>query len=418
MRLALFLFLATSVAAAQQTSPAKPARTSPWFNAQSIDFVALTPAPPASGSQLDRQDMQAVLLAQRTRTSAQIQQAQADDKEEDIFAFASVFGSLGPKFNAAELPVTAVLSQHLREASSVVNPPLKLRFARPRPFVASTLVHPVCEKTASNSFPSGHSMVGTLEALALTQIVPEQSTEIFRRLDQYAHNRVVCGVHYPSDVAASRTLSASLFGLIAASPAFQKELASARAEVRSHLVGLTAGSAEPAVARDYLANNTVLIVRHAEKPDDSTGQPGLTEAGRHRAEAYSKYFQPFKEDGMKLKISALYAGADSEASIRPRLTMEPLSKASGMPLNTTIGTKDPEALRSLLRTQPHGDTPLICWRHGQIPALLTALGAAPGSLLPSGKWPDEVYDWVVVLKFDAQGRLQSQKLVRETLRVD
>jgi len=416
LRLALFLFLATSVAAAQQAAPAKPARTSPWFNAQNIDFVALTPAPPASGSALDRQDMQAVLLAQRTRTSAQIQRAQADDKEEDIFVFASVFGSFGSKFNAAELPVTAALSQHLRDASGVVNSPLKLRFARPRPFVASTLVHPVCEKTASNSFPSGHSMVGTLEALALTQIVPEQSTEIFRRLDQYAHNRVVCGVHYPSDVAASRTLSASLFGLIAASPAFQKELASARAEVRNHM-GLTAGSAEPVVARDYLANNTVLIVRHAEKPDDSTGQPGLTEAGRHRAEAYRKYFQPFREDGMKLKISALYAGADSESSIRPRLTLEPLSKASGMALNTAIGTKDPEALRALLRTQPHGETPLICWRHGQIPALLSTLGAAPASLLPGGKWPDEVYDWVVVLQFDAQGRLASQKLVRETLQV-
>jgi acid phosphatase (class A) len=106
-------------------------------------------------------------------------------------------------------------------------------------------------------------MVGTLEALALTQIVPEQSTEILRRLDQYAHNRVVCGVHYPSDVAASRMLSASLFGLIAASPAFQKELASARAEVRNHL-GLTASSAEPAAAGSYLANNTVLIVRHAK----------------------------------------------------------------------------------------------------------------------------------------------------------
>ena len=40
-------------------------------------------------------------------------------------------------------------------------------------------------------------MVGTLEALALTQIVPERSTEILQRLDQYTHNRVVCGVHYP-----------------------------------------------------------------------------------------------------------------------------------------------------------------------------------------------------------------------------
>ena len=189
--------------------------------------------------------MKEVLLAQRTRTSAEIQRAQADDKEEDIFIFASV---LGTNFNAAELPLTAALSQHLRDASAVINPPLKLHFARPRPFVASTQVHPVCEKTATNSFPSGHSMVGTLEALALTQIVPERSPEILHRLDQYTRSRVVCGVHYPSDVDASRTISSVLFGVIAASPAFQKELAAAREEVRKRLT-LSAGAIAPVPAQ-------------------------------------------------------------------------------------------------------------------------------------------------------------------------
>ncbi|HEY4354482.1 MAG TPA: phosphatase PAP2 family protein [Acidobacteriaceae bacterium] len=240
MRLIVLLLFTTSIAGAQQASSMKPERSSPWFNPQTINFAALTPTPPVPGSKLDQRDMNDVLLAQRTRTPAQIQQAQADDKEEDIFIFASV---LGPRFNAAELPQTTDLSQHLRQASSVVNPPLKLRFARPRPFVASTRVHPVCEKTASGSFPSGHSMVGTLEALALTQIVPERSQEILQRLDEYLHHRVVCGVHYPSDIAASRMISSSLFGLIAASPAFQKELAAARTEVRNHL-GLPVDTAE------------------------------------------------------------------------------------------------------------------------------------------------------------------------------
>ena len=414
MRIILLLLFTTAIAGAQQAAPTKRARTSPWFNAQTIDFAALTPAPPVPGSELDRQDMKEVLLAQRTRTSAEIQQAQADDREEDLFVFASV---LGPKFKAAELPLAAAFSQHLRDASAVVNPALKLRFARPRPFIASTQVHPVCRETASYSFPSGHSMVGTLEALALTQMVPERSAEVLHRLDEYMHNRVVCGVHYPSDVAASRLIASSIFGLIAVSPSFQSELASAQAEVRNHL-GLPANSTRSSPAQDYLSNNTVLIVRHAEKPLTSTGQPGLTEVGRHRAEAYARYFQPFRQDGVKLNISALYAGADSSNSIRPRLTLEPLSKASGLPLNTAISTKDPESLLALLRTHPHGDAPLICWRHGQMPALLAAFGAAPDTLLPAGKWPDDVYDWVIVLHFNAQGRLDSQKLVREELDVN
>jgi len=48
---------------------------------------------------------------------------------------------------------------------------------------------------------------------------------------------------------------------------------------------------------------------------------------------------------------------------------------------------------------------LICWRHGNIPALLRALGAKPGDLLPRGKWPNSVYDWVILLSYDHDGRL-------------
>ena len=156
---------------------------------------------------------------------------------------------------------------------------------------------------------------------------------------------------------------------------------------------------------------------HAEKPDDSLGENGLTALGQKRAEAYIKYFQPFHDGDVSLQISALYAGADSTSSIRPRLTLEPLSKASGLVLDKTISTKDPATMVALLRTHPHGRTPLICWRHGQLPALLSAFGVAPELLLPGGKWPDDVYDWVLVLQFDARGRVSSQRLLHEDLQV-
>lgn len=165
------------------------------------------------------------------------------------------------------------------------------------------------------------------------------------------------------------------------------------------------------VAHDYLARNTVLIVRHAEKPP--LGRE-LTPTGQARAQAYIHYFEPFHDGGLNLRINALYAGADSADSIRPRLTLEPLSHATGLPVDSTISTKDPAALVALLHTQPHGNHPLVAWRHGSIPALLTAFGASP-DLIPGGKWPNDTYDWVVVLTFDAAGHLHSQRLVRETL---
>lgn len=171
----------------------------------------------------------------------------------------------------------------------------------------------------------------------------------------------------------------------------------------------------PAFAsQDALAGNTVLIVRHAEKPETGTG---LTEQGEKRAHAYATYFEPFHEGDFNFRVDALYAGADSKNSIRPRLTLEPLAKASGLPLHSDIQTDEPEALVRELREKSHGKYPLVAWRHGKIPELLRSFGVDPQTLLPNGKWPDDVYDWVVVLVFDGQGQLVSQKLLHEHLSV-
>ena len=164
----------------------------------------------------------------------------------------------------------------------------------------------------------------------------------------------------------------------------------------------------------HLANNTVLIIRHSEKPD--TGN-GLNAAGEARARLYAKYFQPFQEEGLSIQIDSLYAGADSANSLRPRLTLEPLSKSSGMPLHCDIGTKDAERLVQALKTDAHGQHPLIAWRHGEIPNLLRAFGASPEELLPNGQWPGDVFDWVIVLNIGPDGKLTSAKRLRQSLKL-
>uniref|UniRef100_A0A372ILZ7 Flagellar basal body-associated protein FliL n=1 Tax=Paracidobacterium acidisoli TaxID=2303751 RepID=A0A372ILZ7_9BACT len=154
----------------------------------------------------------------------------------------------------------------------------------------------------------------------------------------------------------------------------------------------------------------MLIVRHAEKPASG---PSLTPEGFARAKKYAQYFNPFRADGAAIQIDALYAGADSSNSVRPRLTLEPLSRAIGIPLNTQFPTNEPAALVHALSTEPHGDHVLIAWRHGKIPALLKAFGADPSALLPGSVWPDSVFDWVILLRYDSAGHLQVQKVIHE-----
>jgi acid phosphatase (class A) len=66
-------------------------------------------------------------------------------------------------------------------------------------------------------------------------LAPEKRAEILSRADDYARNREVCGVHYPSDLGASRKAAYAVFGYMLGTPRFQRDLAAAREEMRTKL---------------------------------------------------------------------------------------------------------------------------------------------------------------------------------------
>ncbi len=156
-------------------------------------------------------------------------------------------------------------------------------------------------------------------------------------------------------------------------------------------------------------NGTVLIIRHAEKPDTGIG---LAPAGQERAAAYTSYFEHFKIAGATVRIDELVATADSADSARPRLTLTPLSQALGLPIQQPFADKDVEGLATWLSSQA-GHVTLVAWHHGKLAKLLADLGADPGQLLPNGVWPDDIYNWVIELRYDAQGHLISADRVVE-----
>jgi hypothetical protein len=164
-----------------------------------------------------------------------------------------------------------------------------------------------------------------------------------------------------------------------------------------------------------LADTTIMIIRHAEKPESGSG---LTAEGQARAKAYAGYFERFSVNGQPMTPNALYAAADSKSSMRPRLTITPLSHALSLPIDVRFADKQTKDIADALRTRTHGNRVLIAWHHGEIPQLIRDLGGNSAALMPGDKWPSEVFGWVVVLQYDHQGQLVSSQVMHEDLMPD
>jgi hypothetical protein len=169
-------------------------------------------------------------------------------------------------------------------------------------------------------------------------------------------------------------------------------------------IAVLVGSAFTATAngQDGPKNAVVLIIRHAE---DGGTDRDLAPRGHERAEAYKNYFLNFTVDSKRLEPAVVFAAKDSKQSHRPRLTVEPFAKAAKLKIDSRFGNSQSAELAGDLRANHQGKVILICWRHPYVPDLLRALGANPKSFLPNGKWPGSVYDWVILLSYDQNGRL-------------
>src|SRR5665213_2032502 len=181
--------------------PAAPYGRDDYLTPASLNLYRLLPPPPKAGSAQERAELDELLRLQATRTPAEVKRAH-DDATVSIFRFADALGS-PPRFNRQQLPLTAMLFDRIARDESLFMGTAKDAFARPRPFVTEPRLAPIVDKPPSASYPSGHTTWALACAIVLADMLPEWRTQIFARADEYAHNREVGGVHYPSDVAAA-----------------------------------------------------------------------------------------------------------------------------------------------------------------------------------------------------------------------
>ena len=86
-----------------------------------------------------------------------------------------------------------------------------------------------------------------------------------------------------------------------------------------------------------------------------------------------------------------------------------LSQRLGVPIEQPFADDQVEALANALRQGNTAYVVLIAWHHGHIDKLIDALGGKSRHIIDRKSWPEDVYDWVVVLHFDHQGELDESR---------
>jgi acid phosphatase (class A) len=185
--------------------------------------------PPANDSDATKAELKQLHKLQDARTPQAFEKAKADGENETVFLFAAVFGD---GFNAEKLPATAAFFQRVGNDEGVHANVAKDFWKRPRPFVIDDTIHP-CGPGKSFSYPSGHATRGYLLGVVLAAAVPEKRDAILERSADYGRSRLICGVHFRSDVDAGRMVGTSLAAIMLSQPAFRQELDGVRAELKA-----------------------------------------------------------------------------------------------------------------------------------------------------------------------------------------
>jgi len=159
----------------------------------------------------------------------------------------------------------------------------------------------------------------------------------------------------------------------------------------------------------------VLILRHAEKPTDESGD--LSPRGKERARALRHLFQKSESRPKPLPTPAfLFATRDSKKSQRPRETVTPLAKRLELKINDDYANKDFAKLAHELFHDPRyaGKTVLICWHHGTIPGLAARLKVADAPK----HWKDAVFDRVWRIDYEKTGTARFRDVPQQLLSGD
>ena len=151
---------------------------------------------------------------------------------------ANIFScALGVPVSEKETPHLYLLLRRTVADAGLATYTAKNHYQRVRPFMLNR--EPICTPKevealkTDGSHPSGHTAVGWAWALILTEIAPEHADAILARGRAFGESRIICNVHWHSDVVEGRFVGAYAVARLHSDPQFLSDLGAAKKELAS-----------------------------------------------------------------------------------------------------------------------------------------------------------------------------------------
>lgn len=224
--------------------------------AQLTDAV---PAAPAPGSIADLADKAASARLVALEDGDRWLLATAHDELRPPLALQHFDCALGVRLGSAETPaLDRVMAKIFHDANSAAER-VKARQARLRPVGddpnrrACQTLTPAARRSAS--YPSGSAAVATAYGEAFAALEPDRAEAVRRIGHEIGVSRLVCAMHYPTDVAVGERIGRDIAARVVATPAFEADMAAARAELAA---ARRSGLTNPGCAAERAALTTPL----------------------------------------------------------------------------------------------------------------------------------------------------------------
>lgn len=204
---------------ADRSSPAATPVASPAAGLQLAmkPLERITGQPPAPESAAARDDLAVLNWLQRHRTPQMVASTWSTlGRDVDLFSPA-----LGVDMSKSTPRVEQGLGAFLALVDQASNR-IKDIVRRPRPYWSHAHLKPCLPPERGFSFPSGHSTWYQAAAELLGDLLPERRERLLMIGAYGGANRVMCGVHYPSDVDAAQRLGRAAAEQIIASPQWRR----------------------------------------------------------------------------------------------------------------------------------------------------------------------------------------------------